>query len=372
MTRSVTVLNPGGLSLIQDTGRAGFQRYGVSVSGAMDPEALLIGNHLLGNEQGAAAIEVTFGGAEFRFEAELVAVVTGGNLQPSLDGTPLDNWETFVASAGSVLRFGAPVEGLRAYLSVEGGFDIPPVLGSRSTHVASRIGGLNGGPLSAGDSLSVGPSSARALPSSALPAELRRQVSGEINLRVVAGPQRPSFTDTGIATFLSSAYTVSDKSDRQGLRLDGPVIEGSGGEYDIVSDAVVFGSVQVPGDGKPIVLMADRQTTGGYTKIATVASVDLPLLAQATPGTTLKFVEISVTEAQSRMRERREAILNADIRSGICAGKQAIVVDGTVYEMDIQVRQTDIVQSNGGMATISLPVGRFMARVNEAPYSSIP
>jgi antagonist of KipI len=118
MTRSVTVLNPGGLSLIQDTGRAGFQRYGVSVSGAMDPEALLIGNHLLGNEQGAAAIEVTFGGAEFRFEAELVAVVTGGNLQPSLDGTPLDNWETFVASAGSVLRFGAPVEGLRAYLSL--------------------------------------------------------------------------------------------------------------------------------------------------------------------------------------------------------------------------------------------------------------
>jgi allophanate hydrolase subunit 2 len=195
-------------------------------------------------------------------------------------------------------------------------------------------------------------------------------VSGEINLRVVAGPQRPSFTDTGIATFLSSAYTVSDKSDRQGLRLDGPVIEGSGGEYDIVSDAVVFGSVQVPGDGKPIVLMADRQTTGGYTKIATVASVDLPLLAQATPGTTLKFVEISVTEAQSRMRERRDAILNADIRSGICAGKQAIVVDGTVYEIDIQFRQTDIGQSNGGMATVSLPGERFTARVNESPDSS--
>jgi antagonist of KipI len=371
MTRSVTVFNPGGISLIQDAGRAGFQRYGVSVSGVMDPEALLIGNHLLGNEPGAAAIEVTFGGSEFRFEAELVAVVTGGNLQPSLDGTPLDNWETFVASAGSVLRFGVPVEGLRAYLCIEGGFDVPPVLGSRSTHVASRIGGLNGGPLSAGDSLSVGPSSSHALPSSALPAELRHSTTGEITIRVVRGPQYSSFTDSGVGTFLSSNYTVSDKSDRQGLRLEGPVIEASGGKYDILSDAVVFGSVQVPGDGKPIVLMADRQTTGGYTKIATVASVDLPLLAQVTPGTMLKFVEISVTEAQSLMRQRRAAILNSDIRSGICAGNGGVTVNGTVYEMGIQFRRTDIGQSTAGMATVSLPGVRFTARVNEVPDSSI-
>jgi antagonist of KipI len=365
MTRSVTVLNPGALSLLQDSGRHGFQQYGVSVSGAMDPEALFIGNHLLGNDLGAAAIEVTFGGAEFRFESELVAVITGGNLQPSLDGTPLDNRETFVASAGSVLRFGAPVAGLRAYLLIEGGFDAPQVLGSRSTHVASGIGGLNGAPLAIGDSVSVGSCETNVSPGLALPRKLRCDFGNELTVRVVAGPQRSSFTGAGVTTFLSSSYVVSDKSDRQGLRLDGPVIEVTNGKYDIVSDAVVVGSVQVPGDGKPIILMSDRQTTGGYTKIAVVASVDLPLLAQATPGTSISFVEISLEEAQTLMRERRRAILDADIRSGIESRVCNVNVNGFSYNVGLRFRQADIGNPVGGMVEVSTTESRFMARVTE-------
>ena len=371
MTRSITVLNPGALSLVQDAGRTGYQGYGVSVSGAMDPEALFIGNHLIGNDSGAAVIEVTFGGAEFRFETELVAAITGGDLQPSLDGTPLDTWETFVAPSGSVLRFGVPVEGLRAYLCVEGGIDVPPVLGSRSTHVSSRIGGLAGAPLSAGDSLPVGGRGTGANPGNALPAELRNSTPGEITIRVVRGPQYSSFTDGGVGTFLSSAYTVSDKSDRQGLRLDGPIIETIGGKYDIVSDAVVFGSVQVPGDGRPIVLMADRQTTGGYAKIATVVSVDLSLLAQAPPGAVMRFEEISMQQAQSLLRQSRSTLLDTDFRSGLRSTSESINLGGAAWQMDLKFRPFKISSPNGGMVAVSTPDGNLTVRVAEVPGSTV-
>ncbi len=302
------VVARGALSLVQDSGRRGYQRYGVSVGGAMDQEALLLGNRLVGNGPGAAAIEVTLGGAEFEFLRPCLFAVTGADLGASLDDAPVPLWQSVCAEAGAVLAFAGPVSGLRAYLCVEGGIDTTPVLGSRSTHVGSGLGGIAGGRLEAGDVLPGGAPGPGAAPGMQVPVALRPAYLTDLVLRTMAGPQESHFSEAGVRTLYNSAYAISDRSDRQGARLDGPAIESLNGRYDIVSDAVVPGSVQVPGDGKPIILLADRQTTGGYAKIGTVASVDLPLLAQAPPGAAVRFVPISVAESQASAKARRLAL----------------------------------------------------------------
>jgi biotin-dependent carboxylase-like uncharacterized protein len=365
MNRSVKVLNPGGLSLVQDLGRPGFQRYGVSVSGAIDQEALIVGNLLVGNDLGVAAIEVTFGGAEFTFTEEVVAAVTGCDLELWLDGTRLSTWQSFVVPEGSVLRLGTPIAGLRAYVTVNGGIESKPVLGSRSTHIASGIGGSNGKPLVTGDELPLGTAGNGVTPGTKLPDHLRLAISNEIAARVIAGPQTSSFAEAGRHTFYSSIYTVADRSDRQGLRLEGPVIEADEGRYDIISDAVVFGAVQVTGDGMPIVLLADRQTTGGYAQIAIVATVDLPLLAQAVPGTLVRFSEITVAEAQRVMRERRESILNADLTLDIEAHRAGVVLGGEGRQISVGYRQQEVSQPGGGVVAVSIEGSRYTVRVEE-------
>lgn len=304
------------LSLVQDAGRFGYQRYGVSVSGAMDQDALLAGNLLTGNQPGAAAVEVTFGGASFKVDQNTVVAITGADLQATVDGTQAPVWESFIAPSGSALTFSAPANGMRSYICVAGGFDTSPVLRSRSTHTGSGIGGLTGGPLASGDVLPIGEPAESAAPGLSLPATLRPDYTDGITVRVVPGPQDDAFTAAGLKTFFSSAYAVTDKSDRQGVRLEGPKIEAKDGRYDIVSDAVPVGSIQVPGDGMPIALLADRQTTGGYAKIGVVASVDLPKLAQAMPGATIKFEPITVDEARGALIERRSSLVQADLLAG--------------------------------------------------------
>ncbi len=365
MSRELIVHGPGPLSLVQDAGRSDYQRYGVSVSGALDPEALLIGNLLIGNDEAAAAIEVTFGGAEFEFTHDTVAALTGGDLQPSLDGTPLSLWESFVAPAGSVLRMAGPRNGLRSYLAVEGGIDTEPVLASRSTHVSSALGGIDGTALKAGDRLRLGPAESTDGPGAQFPENLRLERANELQIRVVPGPQDAQFTDSGIETFYSSTYTVTESSDRQGLRLDGPEIGAVDERYDIVSDAVAFGSVQVPGDGKPIILLADRQTTGGYAKIGVVATVDLPLLAQAAPGVAIQFVRISASEAQSLMRERRTAILDADLLGDLKAVRSAMSVNGVEVELEIECRPQQLARSEGTSATATINGLTSTVRIEE-------
>lgn len=364
MSRAITVRHPGLLSLVQDAGRSGFQRYGVSVSGAVDQEALLIGNLLVGNEPGAAAIEVTFGGAEFEFLDDSVAAITGGDLQATLDGTPLSIWESFVAPAGSTLRLASPVTGLRSYVAVDGGIDTSPVLGSRSTHVSSGLGGLSGGPIKAGDTLPLGDSS-NPSPGAQFPLELRVEYNRELTVRVIPGPQHAQFTSAGTHTFFSSEYTVTESSDRQGLRLDGPGIEAVNGRYDIVSDAVVFGAVQVPGDGKPIVLLSDSQTTGGYAKIGVVASVDLPLLAQASPGSQIQFEEVSAPEAQALLKARRTAILATDMLSQLEHAQNLISINGESMEVGLAYRSRDLLQPGGSLAYIDVNGARSTVRIEE-------
>ncbi|MSQ08779.1 MAG: biotin-dependent carboxyltransferase [Dehalococcoidia bacterium] len=345
MTEAVLkVLSPGARSLIQDMGRPGFQRFGVSISGAMDTEALLLGNRLAGNNVDAAGIEVLLGNAEFEFSHQAIFAVTGGDLAPTLDGKPVPAWQSLTAFPGERLMFGMASEGVRAYLCVAGGIATEPVLGSRSTHAGSRLGGLRGRPLEAGDELALGLADPDGEAASGLrvPASLLPVHADEFTVRVVRGPQEDSFNEAGVRTFYGSTYTVTERSDRQGLRLDGPLIEARGGRHDIVSDAVVAGSIQVPGDAMPIILMADRQTTGGYAKIAVAASIDRPLLAQAAPGARVRFVQTTVKEAQLAATTRRKALTETPLELAGEARELRLKIEGQTYRLRTGLRDGDV------------------------------
>jgi biotin-dependent carboxylase-like uncharacterized protein len=299
----IRVLAPGLLTTVQDLGRVGSQRFGVPVSGAMDRWSLRAANRLVGNPDGAAALEITLGGPVLRFDGQGLIALAGADLDARLDGRPLAAWQSVPVGSGSTLAFGGARDGMRAYLALAGGIDVPVVLGSRSTFARSGLGGFRGRALRAGDRVPVGaggasaPRRGRRIPRGAVP------VYGHAHtLRAVLGPQDDAFTEEGIRLFFGERYTLASQSDRVGCRFAGPRIAHRAGA-DIVSDGTVFGAVQVTGDGLPIVLMADRGTTGGYTKIAAVASADLPRLAQARPGDHVRFERISAGEAQALLRD---------------------------------------------------------------------
>jgi biotin-dependent carboxylase-like uncharacterized protein len=305
---AIEFLDGGLLTTVQDLGRAGWQRFGVPVSGAMDPWALRAANRIVGNEEGAAALEITLAGPVLRIGGGGVMAVTGADLGACLDGRPLPLWQAIAAGDGARVTFSGRRAGMRAYLAVAGGLDVPVVLGSRSTFTRMRLGGFEGRALAAGDRVAVGPDPATGdAAGRCLPRDVVPRHRPDATVRVVMGPQDDAFTDEGLRTFLSAAFTLSGQSDRVGCRLSGPRIAHRRGA-DIVSDGTAFGTVQVSGDGLPIVLMADRGTTGGYTKIATVATVDLALLAQAAPGDRLRFAAISVDDAQALLRHQRAAL----------------------------------------------------------------
>jgi biotin-dependent carboxylase-like uncharacterized protein len=304
----IDVLDGGLLTSVQDLGRYGYQRYGVPVSGAVDQYALRAGNRLVGNDEGAAGLEMTLVGPRLQFRADTVVALTGADLSPHLDGHPVTAWEPFAVSLGSTLSFGDAKDGVRAYLAVAGGIDVPAVLGSRSTHVRSRLGGFAGRAMQAGDRLGVpGSDPPSPILGRRMPRELVPHYGHSHLLRVVLGPQDEAFTKAGIDTLLSCEYTVSSQSDRIGCRLEGPAIEHAT-SADIVSDAVPLGAVQVAGDGLPIILLADRGTTGGYTKIATVISVDMPALAQAATADAIRFAAVTVEEAHALLRGQEDRL----------------------------------------------------------------
>lgn len=292
---AITILEPGPLTTVQDTGRYGFQDRGVPVSGAMDLQAVRVGNRLVGNPEDAAVLEITLGGFCARFEHPMTIAVTGADLGATVDGQPLDGWTARQVGPGNVLRLAGPRLGCRAYLCVTGGIAVPAVMGSRSTYLRGGFGGLEGRAIKAGDALAVGP--AFATPIAACPPALIPAYTANPVLRAVSGPQQEAFTEEAIAAFYEGTYTLTGRSDRMGAILEGPVIAHRAGP-DIVSDGTVFGSIQVPGTGQPIILMADRQTAGGYAKIATVIGVDLPLVAQLMPGDTVRFAEVGLSQAR--------------------------------------------------------------------------
>jgi KipI family sensor histidine kinase inhibitor len=301
--QAVEILRAGLLTTVQDRGRVGFQKFGVTVSGAMDEVALRVGNILVGNPQEAAGLEISFLGPRLRLCADVVLALTGAETDADLDGKPVPRYEAFRAHTGQVLDIRHCTQGMRAYLALGGGVDVPVRLGSRSTSLAAGFGGFEGRPLRDGDILSVGPAAgaARRIVGRSAPQHLRPAVGSPQTIRIVFGPQDDAFTDAGRRVLVESAYEVGPSSDRMGCRLEGPTIQHAG-PADIVSDWVPLGGIQVPGNGKPIVLLADRQTTGGYTKIATVIGRDIPKLAQMRPGEAVRFAAVSVGEAQAAAR----------------------------------------------------------------------
>ena len=306
------VLDGGMFTTVQDLGRYGYQRYGVPVSGAMDTFALRAANLMVGNREGDAGLEMTMAGPHLRFLDETVVAITGADLMPALDGKPVPVWQAVAVQKGAELQFHGIRDGVRAYLAIAGGVGVPPMLGSRSTYTRAKIGGLEGRALVHGDRIAVSTGmdrvEGRRFPQGASP-----RYGHTHRLRVTPGQQYDAFTEQGIETFLSSSYTVTPRSDRIGYRLEGSPIEHKAGA-DIVSDGIPLGAVQVTGDGMPIVLLSDRGTTGGYTKIATVISADIMRLAQAAPGDVVTFPRATLQEAHAALLEQESLI--QEIRKG--------------------------------------------------------
>ena len=301
---SITVLNPGLLTTVQDQGRWGYQQFGVPVSGACDPHSAAMANIFVSNDPGMGVLECTLMGPQLRFECDEVIAITGGDLSPSLDGKPIPSYAAVEVKAGQTLRFGAPKSGCRAYIAVAGGFDLPTVMGSQSTYMKAALGGLEGRKLQKGDVLKL------KAPVATFGNIRQRFISPEFRprpvytLRVILGPQDDAFTEKGLADFLGSEYTVTQEFDRMGCRMEGPVIEHKNGG-DIISDGIAFGAIQVPGAGKPILMLADHQTTGGYTKIANVITADFRLAGQLKGGDKVRFEQVSVAKAQELLRCQR-------------------------------------------------------------------
>ena len=330
-TPTLKIIQPGMLSTVQDRGRYGYQRYGMPTAGAMDTFALRAANALVGNDDNAACIEATVLGPRIEILADTTIAVTGANVSPRLDSEPIPMWQSVAASKGSRLEFRGPKDGMRGYLAVTGGIDVPVVMGSRATYMKAAIGGVEGRALRAGDILNALGHTPEAPAVRSVPADAIPQYGSAHELRVVLGPQQAAFTQAGIDTFLSETYTVSIHSDRMGYRLEGEPVEHTEGA-DVISDGTPLGTIQVPGDGQPIILLSDRGTTGGYTKIATVISTDLSKVAQAMPGHTVRFRAVSVEEAQEAYR-RREALLQS-IRRGTTPGARiAVVMDDAISDI---------------------------------------
>lgn len=302
----LAVVRGGLFSTLQDFGRFGWQRFGISASGAMDTVSMRIANGLVGNPPGTAVIEMTMLGLAVTVAAEGCRVAVAGDFAVAIEGRPAEAWRAHDLKRGERLEVGAARTGMRGYLAVAGGFAVPPTLGSLSTHSRSGIGGLEGRALQPGDRLPLAAASAVAAgPPLALAPQDRPAAGGPI--RVVLGPQDDHFTAAGIDTFLTAAYRITDKADRMGCQLDGPAIAHADG-FNIVSDGIMNGSVQVPGNGRPLVLLADRQTTGGYPKIATVIGPDLHRLGQLRPGDELRFEAVTAEVAADLARAHRDAV----------------------------------------------------------------
>jgi len=302
----IKIIKAGMLTTIQDMGRYGYQETGMAVSGVMDTRSTALANILVGNEETEGVLEVTIMGPTIEFTADNIIAITGGDLGAALDGKELPRYEAVLVKAGQTLSFAMPKSGARAYVAFAGGLDVPVVMGSKSTNLKSKIGGFEGRKLETGDAIGF------TAPKTDLPNLAQRKLpvpdfsAREHELRVVLGPQDDCFPQSSIDTFFNNVYTISNEYDRMGCRMQGEVIKHKVGG-DIITDGISFGAVQVPSHGNPIVMMADHQTTGGYTKIGNVISVDLPILAQCMPGHKIHFKWISIEAAQYwYCREKKE------------------------------------------------------------------
>ncbi|MGB6068751.1 MAG: biotin-dependent carboxyltransferase family protein [Desulfomonilaceae bacterium] len=300
------VLEPGPFTTIQDAGRYGYQQFGIPVSGALDKFSFLAGNALVGNGDSDAVLEITFMGPRLEGLSDALVAVTGADVPLFINGQPQTMWTSFRVRRGDIISMKAAVKGVRAYLAIAGGFDVPPIMGSRSTYTGGKIGGLEGRPLAAGDILhrELTDSFDRIL---SLPEDLQPTFGNRITLRALPGPQDDYF-DTGLAVLFEAEFAVTSKADCMGYRLEGPIIEPKAGAFrSIISEPSLSGSIQIPPDGCPIILLVE-QTVGGYAKIATIITPDLDSVAQARPGDKIRFARVDLTEAHRLYRDYRSRL----------------------------------------------------------------
>ncbi|RXJ74532.1 allophanate hydrolase [Veronia nyctiphanis] len=294
------VLNPGVLSLLQDSGRFGYQHLGITHGGPMDEHAFFWANRILGNSPDAAQIEITFGQCVLEAHQPVSVALTGADLNARLNDRVIAPWCTYQLKPGDQLEFQSPRSGLRAYLAVADGFDVEPQLGSCSTVSREQLGGLskNGEKLKAGDKLEV--SSNRVVNDTRVPSWAIPDYQSALSLGVILGYQHTSFCEATKARFFHSQYTVSNNIDRMGYRLEGPSVKSS--LTGITSEGIAYGAIQVPDDGQPIVLMKDRQTIGGYPKIGCLSALGAGKLAQRMPGDSVGFYPMDISEAEIERR----------------------------------------------------------------------
>lgn len=331
------VESKGLLTLIQGGPRIGYQQYGVSVSGAMDSYSHRLGNILVGNKEDEASLEILIMGPTIVFDKSTKIAVTGGNLSPQLNYTDIQMYKSYKVNKGDILSFGAMKEGCRAYVAFEGGIDVPLVMGSKSTYTKAKIGGFKGRALQEGDYVNLfdcKDDNICILEDRYIP-----KYNKDIVIRVTKGPQDDMFLEEEWEKFVSSEYIITNECDRMGYRLEGEAINHINGA-DIVSDGIAFGAIQVPGHGKPIIMMADRQSIGGYTKIANVISVDLPNLAQCKPGDKVKFKEVDIYKAhellriqESKIKDIKDTLINQTV---VKNRYMSVTIDGMVFNTIVE------------------------------------
>ena len=303
------ILSPGILTSIQDLGRYGYGRYGVAPSGALDSFSLRSANLLVGNRPDQAGLETMLLGPAIKALEDIVVAVAGGNLQPRRNKRPISMWQSHPLKKDDILSFGSSLSGFRAYVAVAGGIDVPPIMDSRSTNLPSGFGGVQGRALEKNDILTSEnyfrnvKTDTRTLNSAWIPV-----YPNNWSLRVIWGPQDDHFPDESRKFFLNASYNMSSDSDRTGIRLEGAVIRPRPDiPASIISEGVISGSIQIPGDGKPIIILGET-VTGGYRKIATVISADHPLLGQIKPGDTVRFNAVSLDEARRALAALEEKL----------------------------------------------------------------
>ncbi len=366
------ILEPGLLTTIQDMGRYGYQKYGVPVSGAMDQFAMRAANILVGNDENAAVLEITALGPKIEFITDTYISITGANLSTNLDNIPIPRWETIKTTRGSNLTFNEIQDGMRAYLGIAGGIDVPLVLGSRSTNIQSSFGGLEGRSLKEGDIISTLIPIDAKLDFKNLPDTYLIPKYGEYHeIKIILNSQENIFALEASQIITQSKYIISPESDRMGYKLEGPKLLHQNGP-DIISEGNPPGAIQVSGDGQPTILLADRGTTGGYTKIATVISTDMSKLAQALPGQALTFKSVTREEANKSFYEQEkilEMMRSKDVLDVNLYQGQTISVDGRVFEIQDGTRNltevststvnTDSKQKYSAKATVNNTTHNF-------------
>ena len=331
------VLQPGLFTTIQDLGRKGFQAFGVPVAGAMDDYSFRVANFLVGNLENTPALELTLAGGCYEFLQDGLISLAGADMLAECAGKKLANWQSHSIKAGQKIEFSFAANGCRAYMAVAGGFKADEVMGSFSTYTRAGFGGFKGRTLQKDDVLEI--NNARPLRELSLPLEFRPTFAETAVIRVLQGPQDREFSPEAFKALTSSEYVIEANSDRMGYRLKGEKIQHLN-TADIISDALFKGAIQIPGDGQPIIMLADCQTTGGYTKMCFVITADLPVLAQSRPGDKIKFQLVSNEQAVQALQDYSDKLLAA--RSLLLTQQTAntnewkLLVNGIEYQIQVQ------------------------------------